>query len=443
MMSFFASFFMVAAVHAADAESLSLKMSVEKYELKNGLTVLLLEDHSVPMISYHTWYKVGSRDERDGVTGSAHMLEHMMFQGAKKYTGKQFSSLMQNNGIEWNAFTTYDYTGFHMNLPSSKLELVMDLEQDRMSALALDPKNLQSEREVVKEERRWRVDNNPQGALGELTMSTVFPKSSYHWPIVGWMRDIEKFDVAGLRAFYEAYYVPNNAVLVIAGDIDKARVKTLVEKYYSELPRREVPPRPSAAEAPQKVQYNVRLRKEIEGTHFNVSFQGVPEMNEDTPALNLAATILGAGSSSRMYRRMVYQKQVATAVSVGNSSMKDAGIFTVAVSLKPGQALDPALEIVYNEIYKLRQKPVSAEDLKKAKTIGVMDFMSGLSTIDSKAQALAATEIVTGSYENLLKEIERYAKVTPEDIQRVAKKYLNQTQRSIVVLEPRGTKGAK
>lgn len=437
MFSFLATFVFAATVQAAEANPLALKMSVEKYQLQNGLTVLLMEDHSVPMISYHTWYKVGSRDERDGVTGSAHMLEHMMFQGAKKYSGKQFSSLMQENGIEWNAFTTYDYTGFHMNLPSSKLEMVMDVEQDRMSSLALDPKNLQSEREVVKEERRWRVDNNPQGSLLEVTMSTVFPKSPYHWPIVGWMKDIEKFDVAGLRAFYESYYVPNNAVLVIAGDIDKARVRALVDKYYSGLPRKEVPARPSAVEAAQTVQYNVALRKEIEGTHFNVAFQSVPEMHEDGPALDLAATILSAGSSSRLYRRMVYQKELATGVSVASSSMKEAGVFTVGVSLKPGQQVGPALEIVYNEIYKLRTTMVSDADLKKAKTISLMGYMNGLSTIDSKAQYLAAMEILTGSYENIFKEVDRYASVTPQDIQRVAKKYLNQKQRSIIVLEPR------
>ncbi|MBX2988966.1 MAG: insulinase family protein [Bdellovibrionaceae bacterium] len=426
------------AFAAEPGDALSIKLPVEKYQLKNGLTVLLLEDHTVPMISYHTWYKVGSRDEKEGITGSAHMLEHMMFQGAKKYGGKDFHRLMQENGIEWNAFTTYDYTGFYMNLPSDKIDLVMDVEVDRMSSLAIDEKNLTSEREVVKEERRWRVDNNPTGLLFELTMSTVFRKSPYHWPVIGWMKDIAKYDPKTLRHFYETYYVPNNAVLVIAGDFDTGKIKKQIESVYGVLPFREVPPRVNAAEPPQTVQYNAKLRKDVQSTSFNVAYQGVPEGHEDMYALDLAATALGVGSSSRLNRRLVYQKEIATGASAMNFGMQNAGLFGVSVTMKPGLPMNDALDIVYNEVYKLRQKPLSEEELKKARTIKMKSFVDGLRTIDAKAQALAATEIITGSYENLLRDLPKYEKVTAADVQRVANKYLNQTQRSIVVLEPRG-----
>ncbi|RZA14463.1 MAG: insulinase family protein, partial [Proteobacteria bacterium] len=175
---------------AQEKDNLRLNFPVTKYKLANGLTVLLHEDRSVPLISYHTWYRVGSRDEAPGITGSAHMLEHMMFKGSKKYPGKAFDRLLHENGITNNAFTTYDYTGFYQSLPSSKLEMMMDIEVDRMSNLNLSPEDLASEREVVKEERRWRVDNNPMGLLMESVMGTVFKTSNYRWPIIGHMKDI-------------------------------------------------------------------------------------------------------------------------------------------------------------------------------------------------------------------------------------------------------------
>ncbi|HWU44844.1 MAG TPA: pitrilysin family protein, partial [Bdellovibrio sp.] len=168
---------------------MKISLPVTKFTLENGLTVLLLEDHTVPMVSYHTWYRVGSRDESPGVTGAAHMLEHMMFKGAKKYDGKAFDRIFHENGIVNNAFTTNDYTGFYENLPSSKLELVMDMEVDRMTSLLLNPDDLKSEKEVVKQERGWRVDNNPMGLVRELMMSTVFKANPYHWPVIGYMED--------------------------------------------------------------------------------------------------------------------------------------------------------------------------------------------------------------------------------------------------------------
>jgi zinc protease len=433
----FAAFvsFAFPAVAFAATDSKSLKI-----EIPNGLTVLLLEDHSAPLISYHTWYKVGSRDEAEGITGSAHMLEHMMFQGAKKYTGKQFSKIMQDSGIEWNAFTTNDFTGFYMNLPSDKLEVVMDVEVDRMSSLAIDPKNLQSEREVVKEERRMRIDNNPYGAMYELAMATVFKKSPYRWPVIGHMKDIQNYSTDTLRRFYETYYVPNNAVLVLAGDIDKSKVKKLIEKHYGPLPMKELPPRAPATEVSQTKQYNAVLRKDVQAQTFMVTYQGVPEGHPDMYALDLAATILGSGSSSRLYKRLVYQKQIASSTRASHSSLQDSGMFSVAVGMKPGIEMNQALEIAYNEIFKLRNREVTEDELRKAKTIVMKGYVDGLRTNDSKAQTLAAAEITTGSYSNIFLNLERYEAVKPTDIRRVAQQLLNQEQRSIIVLEPKGMK---
>ena len=176
------------------AESLKIELAVEKFQLKNGLTVLLHRDPQSPLVSYHTWYRVGSRNEAMGITGSAHMLEHMMFKGSKKYSNKEFDRIMHSNGMVNNAFTSFDITGFYQNLPSSKLELMMDLERDRMSSLLIKPEDLLSEKEVVQEERRWRVDNNPQSLLREQAMEILFKGHPYRWPVIGYMKDIENYD---------------------------------------------------------------------------------------------------------------------------------------------------------------------------------------------------------------------------------------------------------
>lgn len=416
---------------------LKISLPVTKFVLDNGLTVLLLEDHAVPMVSYHTWYRVGSRDESPGVTGAAHMLEHMMFKGAKKYDGKSFDRIFHENGITNNAFTTNDYTGFYENLPSSKLELVMDMEVDRMSSLLISPEDLKSEKEVVKEERRWRVDNNPMGLLRELMMGTLFKVHPYKWPVIGYMKDIEAYDSDKLRYFYNTFYVPNNAVLVVVGDFKTSTVKSLIEKYYGKLPSRPLPERKYPIEPLQKVQQNATLRKDVQNTSFVVAYQSPKQGDPDMYALDLAANILGNGSSSRLYKRLVYQKQVATSAYSYNYSMKDQGMFAVGVNMKPGLGSAEALDLVYNEIWKLRNQKVTPQELEKAKTQVMKDLVDSLKTMDGKARALAVNEIVNGTYETLFTDLEKYQAVTADDIKRVADKFTQQTQRSIVTLEPK------
>lgn len=422
------------------ADDLAVKLPVTKYKLSNGLTVLLLEDHTVPMISYHTWYKVGSRDEAPGITGSAHMLEHMMFKGAKKYSGKDYDRLMNENGVQHNAFTSFDYTGFYQSIPSSKLELIMDVEFDRMSSLQIAHNDLMSERDVVAEERRWRVDNNPKGLLFEKTMETMFKVHPYRWPVIGWMSDIKKYETETLRKFYTNFYGPNNAVLVIAGDFKTDDVKKLVEKYYSKLPAKEVPQSKIPAEPVQKEPRKAVVREEVQNVSFNVAYQGFSQGADEMYPLDLASYILGSGSSSRLYKELVYKSQVATSAESYHYSLKDNGLFNVVVNLKPGQTEDKALKIVYKEIDRLKKEKVSPQELKKAKTLAMKSFVDSLISNDGKARALAATEILTGSYENLYTDLEKYNKVTADDIQRVAKKMLNEQQRTLVVLQPKGNK---
>lgn len=436
-------FFLVlssSAVHAQEKDNLKINFPVTKYKLQNGLTVLLHEDHTVPLISYHTWYKVGSRDEAPGITGSAHMLEHMMFKGSKNYPGKSFDRLLHENGIVNNAFTTYDYTGFYETLPSSKLEMMMQIEVDRMSNLTLNPDDLASEREVVKEERRWRVDNNPMGLLMETVMGTLFKTSNYRWPVIGTMKDISDYKIDTLRSFHNTYYVPNNAILVLAGDFKTSEAKKLIEKYYGPVAYRPMPRREYPREAAQDAQRNASVKKDVQGVSFTVAFGSVPNAHPDMYALDLAANILGNGTSSRLHKRLVYSKESATSAYAYNSTMQDSGAFAVGVNLKPGLTMQESLDLVYQEIWKMRNKVVTDDELAKAKTQVMKELVDGLTTIDGKARALAVNEIVTGSYENLFKDLDKYNAVTAEQVKEVSNKYLNQNQRSIVVLEPKAKK---
>jgi zinc protease len=421
---------------AAD-KSLDVHFPVEKFVLNNGLTVLLHEDRSIPMVSYHTWYRVGSRDEKPGVTGAAHMLEHMMFKGAKKYTDKEFDRILHANGIQNNAFTSWDYTGFYENLPSSKLELIMDVEVDRMRDLALKPASLTSELEVVGEERRWRVDNNPPSLLREVLFDTIFTEHPYHWPVIGYMKDIKEYTVEKLRHFYATYYVPNNAVLVIAGDIDVKKTKALVNSYYSSLPSRPLPERKYQQEPEQKTAKRKTIEGEVQNTSVVLAYKGVASGHPDSYALDLAANILGAGSSSRLYKKLVYQMQKATSAGAYNVTNADPGVILLMASMKPSVHSEIAEAIFREEIEKIKKNPVSVRELEKSKNQVMKDFVDGLTTIDGKAQALAVNEIMYNDYSRLFSDLKRYETVSVKDIQRVANTYLLDHRQVVGVLNPK------
>lgn len=423
---------------ALQAQNLSLNVDfpVEKYVLKNGLTVLLNRDTTIPLVSYHTWYRVGSRNERIGITGAAHMLEHMMFKGAKKYSNKDFDKILHANGITNNAFTTYDITGFYESLPKDKLELIMDMERDRLSSLLLKPEDLLSEKAVVGEERRWRVDNNPQSMLREQTMEIMFAGHPYRWPVIGYMKEIEAYTVAPLREFYEKYYGPNNAVLVIAGDIDIEKTKKLVEKYYGDLPVRPLPKEPQFTVKPMKEKRTIKLYKDVQVPSVMISYQSVPDQHPDAYALEVLAQVLANGVSSRISKELVYSKQWATSTGAYQWSLKEAGIWGVYASLKPDSKDDKVMGSIDREIFRVRHQLISDRELKRAQNQFMSSFVDGLSTIDSKARALASAEIVSGDYKTLYSDLEKYQKVTAEDVRRVAGKYLNPQARVVAWLKP-------
>lgn len=416
--------------------NLNVELPVEKYVLKNGLTVLLHRDATTPLVSYHTWYRVGSRNEKIGITGAAHMLEHMMFKGAKKYSNKDFDKILHANGITNNAFTTYDITGFYESLPKDKLELIMDMEKDRLSSLLLRPEDLLSEKAVVAEERRWRVDNNPQSLLREQAMEIMFTGHPYRWPVIGYMKEISNYTVEPLRDFYEKYYGPNNAVLVIAGDIDIENTKKLVEKYYGDLPERKLPKEPTFKVKPLKEKRVIKLFKDVQVPSLMISYPSVQDQHPDAYALEVLSQVIANGASSRLSKELVYNKQWATGTGAYQWSLKEAGIWGIFVSLKPDAKEEQILGVLDREIFRVRHQLITERELKRALNQFMSSFVDGLATVDSKARALASAEIVSGDYKTLFSDLEKYQKVTLEDVRRVAEKYLNPQGRVIAWLKP-------
>jgi zinc protease len=436
VMLFWFNAFAVEKLALPPTADIKVEFPVEKFVLKNGLTVLLHQDRSTPMVSYHTWYRVGSRDEQPGVTGAAHMLEHMMFKGAKKYSGKDFDRILHENGITNNAFTSYDYTGFYQNLPSSQLELMMDMEVDRMRYLNIAPEDLKSELQVVGEERRWRIENNPMSMLREMLHEDLFKVHPYRWPVIGWMDDIQAYTSEKLRKFYDEYYIPNNAVLVLAGDIDIPKTKKWVEKYYGALKAKPLGARQYPQEGAPQGPSQKTLKWNVQAPSVMVGFLGHEVGHPESWALDLAAAALGSGKSSRLYKRLVLQEQIATNVSAYNMTLADPGTAMVVAYLKPGGDIKRVERVILQEIEKFKKELLTNYDLQRLRNQILKDVVVGLKTIDNKAQSLALNEILFNDYTRLFSDVKKYNDVSANDIQKAAVKYFVPARRTTGVLVP-------
>lgn len=415
----------------------SIRFPVEKYQLENGLTVLLHKASRAPLFSFHQWFKVGSVNENVGRTGLAHFFEHLMFKGTKNHKSGELFQLVQANGGYNNAFTSQDYTGYYEDMPSGQLELVMKLESDRMRNLLFDPKEIQSEREVVKEERRFRTEDNVMGALREAVMRTVFKVHPYRWVPIGSMEDLNAASIEDLKAFYNTYYAPNNAVIVIVGDFDVDKAKRWIKRYYGGIASVPVPPLDPPAEPPQTMQRTLNITKDTQTTTFSVAFKGAKAGDDDSYALDLIAGILGEGASSRLNKRLVYNQQIASQVYAGSESMKFPGIFQVVVAMRPGKNPDQALNGVYHELFQLQKTKVPDEELRKVKNQITKSYVDNLKTVAGKAQALANAEVLLGDYSTIFSDLDRYEAVTAEQIQKVAEQYFKPEGRSVVKIGPK------
>jgi zinc protease len=409
---------------------------VEKHTLKNGMTVLINEDHSIPNVALYTFYKIGSRNERPGTTGLSHFFEHMMFNGAKKYGPGEFDRVMEANGGSNNAYTNNDVTVYQDWFPVSALRLIFDLEADRIRDLSFDPKMVNSERGVVASERRTSVENNNFGALYEQLGAAAFIAHPYHWPVIGWMSDIESWTIEDLKAHWAMGYAPNNAVMVVSGAVDPKQFMALAQEYIEPIPRRDPPPPVRTKEPEQDGERRVKLEKFAQLPILMAAYHVPDTAHPDFYPLQILDAILSTGQSSRLYRRLVDKDQLAIDVSTGIDFAFDPTLFTVTARPRENVAPEALEKALYEELARVQNELVSDQEIEKAKNMLLVQFYQQMKTINGRANAIGTYEVFFGDYHKLFQAAELYAKVTREDVQRVAKQYLKPTNRTVATLVP-------
>lgn len=425
--------------------ALELNFNIEKYTLKNGMVVVLHQDRSVPLVSVHQWYRVGSKDEKVGRTGLAHFFEHLMFKGTSRLTGKKYDEMIHLAGAENNAFTSHDYTGYYTNIPAEKLGWVLAAEADRMVNLRLDPKEIQAEREVVKEERRMRTENSVEGSLDEKLHRLLYAVGSYRWPVIGSMEDLNAASLEDLKAFYKTYYSPNNSILVIAGNFEVEPTKKLIEKLYGKIPSQKVE-RPEFLQEIENIAKQdwavERIKKDVQAETMILGFRGAPAASKDVYALDLLSVIMGGGNSSRMHQMFVREKKKAVAVGVDFDGGLHSGIFYFELQLNPGVTAESVIPDIKAQIERVQKEKVSEAELQKAKNLLLKSHVNMLRKVSGRARMMAYFELMDNNPQLLTKNPEEYAAVTSEQIMEVAKKYLTNSRAALVIAEP-AKKGQK
>ncbi len=413
--------------------------NVQTATLANGMKVIIQEDHNIPNVALYFFYKIGSRNERPGITGISHFFEHMMFNGAKKYGPKRFDNEMEKAGGNNNAYTTRDETVYTDWFPSSALELMFDMEGDRIRDLALEPKMVASERGVVYSERRTSVDNNNQGILYEQLNAAAFTAHPYHWPVVGWPSDIEAWTQQDLKDYFAIGYAPNNCTMVVVGDVTVARIMELAKKYIEPIPRHDPPPPVRTKEPEQLGERRLTVKKTAQLPIQMVAYHVPEARNPDSIVLDVLATVLSRGQSSRLYKRMVDEEPLALSVNGGTNDALDPSL--MIFTIHPRNGVDPAKteKVLYEELERLQNVEVSTRELQKAKNQLLTEHYNELKTIAGRANLMGTYEVMLGDYTKAFTIDKNYEAVTAADIQRVAKKYLIEKNRTVATLIPDAT----
>ena len=404
--------------------------------LKNGMKVLVQTDHSIPNVALYIFYRVGSRNEGPGTTGLSHFFEHMMFNGAKKYGPGELDKVMEANGGANNAYTTRDVTVYQDWFPRSALPLIYDIEADRIRDLSFDPAKIKSEREVVASERRLRTDNDNGGLLDEQLWATSYIAHSYQWPVVGWMSDIEHWTMEQLKHHFEMGYAPNNATMVVTGDVSPEEIFALCEKYIEPIPSHVPPPPVVTVEPEQMGERRLVVRKSAQLPLVLVAYHIPQTNNPDYYALNVLRTVLFQGESSRMYQRLVDKDQIALDVSSSVEPAFDPTIVEVVAQPKQGVNPQKCEKAMYEEFENAKNAMISDTELGKAKNIRLAEFYREMRTINGRANTIGTYEVFFGDYKRLFDAAKNYSAVTKEDAQRVAKAYFGANNRTVATLIP-------
>jgi predicted Zn-dependent peptidase len=409
-------------------------------DLPNGLRVRLLADRNAPTVSYYTFFQVGSRNERLGVTGISHLFEHMMFNGAAKYGPKEFDRVLESRGGSSNAYTSNDVTAYYEDFASDALDTVIDLEADRMRSLALTPETLEQERQVVKEERRLRTENSVFGLMEEQLESLVFLSHPYRWPVIGWMDDIDRITREDCAAFFRTYYAPGNAAVYAVGDLDPERTLDVVARCYGDIPAGPAPSPVAQGEPPQRGERRAVVRYPSQAAAVLAGWRGPPARSPDSAALDVLQTVLAVGESSRLRRRLVEHDELAVSVHVSWGWRIDPGVFLVFAELAPGVRAERAERVLWEELARVAERGVGQGELRRAQRLLRSSVLHELATHNGVAHALGQAEALLGDWREAGRALQLYAAVGTRDVRRVAATWLDPVKRCVVTLEPEARK---
>jgi zinc protease len=416
------------------------KLQYQITTLPNGLRVILSEDHSTPIVHVSVWYHVGSKNEREGRTGFAHLFEHMMFKGSKNVEPEGHISLVSGVGGRSNAYTTEDVTVFWQTLPSQHLPMVLWLEADRMATLRVEEEAFRREREVVKEERRLRIENQPYGRLSEIIYDTAFGTHPYKHPTIGSMADLEAASIADVRDFHSTYYVPENATVTIVGDFDSAEALQLVTQYLGRVPKatrpvpREIPREPEMTEERRAVVQEAWPLPAVV-VAYHIPYDGHP----DSYPLHITSKILSDGQSARLIRELVYTRRLClSAFGVGNL-IEDPNLFYAVCIVQPGQSPEAAEAALIGEFEKLKDEGVTAQEVQRAQNQFARDYILSRESNQDKAMHLAHAAVIHSDITTADGEFDIFVSTTAADVQRVAQSYFNESNRVVLHVQPQGT----
>jgi len=420
---------------AAVANGQMRASDVQTFTLKNGMKFLVVEDNSIPNANMYLFYKVGSRNEYQGITGLSHFFEHMMFNGAKKYGPKQFDRTMEFNGGANNAYTREDITAYTDWFPASATEVIFDLEGDRIASLSIDPKMVESERGVVLSERSTGLENSPWRLLMESMQGVAFQEHPYHWPVIGYEDDMKNWKQADLERYFKTYYAPNNCVVVVSGAVKTADIKKLAEKYLEPIPAQPEPPKVHQVEPPQTGERRIVVQEDVSTPYIGIAWKAPEAKNEDYYALMLLSDLLSSGKSSRLYASLVDNKQLATTVFANYGESFDPTLFGIYAITNKGVPEADLEKAIYDELEKIKKDGVTDRELQKVKNKKLIEFYGQVETINGKSNNIGTYEVFFGDYKKMFDAPDLYNKVTADDIKRVANKYFIKTTRTVGTLK--------
>lgn len=413
--------------------------------LKNGLRVITVEDHHAPVVSLALVYNVGTANERKGHTEFAHLFEHLMFQGTKNIAPEEYGSLILNNGGMENAMTGDDRTAYFETVPSNQLELPLFLESDRLRGLSITQERLDKERSVVQEERRKRVLNQPYGRSDELLTEMLYDNYAYKHGGLDSTADLDAASLADIKEFFKTYYAPNNVALVLVGDFKTVEAVALIKKYFEDIPRQPAPPAVDLSEPEQKAERRAALEDQLaQVPQITLAFKAATGNTPDFYALQILSAALSDGRSSRLYQRLVTEKELVSDVGGEMSEKRGTGAFYITATLRPGKKTEDVETAIYQEIERLRKEPISDAELEKAKNTTALSFITSLTRFPSLLRAIYIGQFAVYYNEpNLINtRLDKISAVTREDIERVANKYLKPTNRTIVITMPKAKAAA-